>query len=64
MDISVVGSVMHEQAKTNTLEKVNVILTKKSNELAEQQTIKLLESVVPDTSMPESNKGHNVNVAV
>ena len=55
---------MREQAKTNTLEKVSVSLMKTSNEQAEQQATKLLESIAPDTSTPESNKGHNVNVAV
>lgn len=64
MDMSVVGGVMHEQTKTNTLEKVNISLMKTSNEQAEQQAAQILQSVAPDTSSPEGNKGHNVNTAV
>ena len=38
MDMSVVGSVMTQQAKVSTLEKVNTHLLKSNNEQLEQQT--------------------------
>ena len=61
MDMSVVGSVLTEQTKISTLEKVNVNLLKKANEQAEQQATQLLNSIAP---MPEGNKGHNVDTHV
>ena len=61
MDMSVVGSVLTEQTKINTLEKVNVSLLKKSNQQAEQQATQLLESVAP---VPEGNKGHKIDTHV
>ena len=61
MDMSVVGSVLTEQTKINTLETVNVNLLKKSNNQAEQQPSQLLESIPP---MPEGNKGNNIDTHV
>lgn len=61
MDMSVVGTVLTEQTKINTLEKVNVGLLKKTNEQAEQQATQLLNSIAP---MPEGNKGHSVDTHV
>lgn len=58
MDMNVVGSVLTEQTKTNTLEKVNVSLLKKTNEQAEQQINQLIESIPP---LPEGNKGHKID---
>jgi len=60
MDLQAVGQAMNQQAKVNTLDKVNVSLVKTSNDQAEQQTMALLESVAP----AEGNKGQNVNTAV
>lgn len=59
--MNVVGSVLTEQTRVNTLEKVNIHLLKKSNQQAEQQTQQILESVAPK---PEGNKGHNVDITV
>lgn len=64
MDMSVVGGVMREQAKISTLEKVNVSLLKTTNDQAEQQAAKLLESITPVVPSAEGNKGQNVNIAV
>lgn len=61
MDMSVVGGVMNQQTKINTLEKVNVSLLKTANKQAEQQTTQLLDSVAP---IPEGNKGRNIDISV
>lgn len=58
MDMSVVGSVLTEQTQTNTLEKVNVSLLKKSTDQVDQQVTQLLDSIPP---MPEGNKGHHID---
>jgi len=62
MDMSVVGSVMTQQAKVSTLEKVNTHLLKTNNEQAEQQTAQLLESVAPVSN--EDGKGASIDVHV
>ena len=64
MDISAIGQAINQQAKVDTLEKVNVSLLKSSTDQAEQQATQLLESVAPDTSIIEGNKGKNINTAV
>jgi hypothetical protein len=64
MDVSVIGGMLSEQAKINTLEKVNVSLIKTQNDQAEQQVTQILESVAPDTTKPEGSKGNNINIAV
>lgn len=64
MDMSVVGGVLSEQAKVNTLEKVNVSLLKTKNEQAEQQAAEILASVAPVAPSTEGNKGQNINIAV
>ena len=61
MDLGVIGQAMNQQAKIDTLDKVNVSLLKTSNDQAEQQTMQLLESVAIDTSSSEGNKGKNIN---
>lgn len=61
MDMNVVGDVLRHQAKTSTLEKVNISLLKTANDQAEQQAAKIIESVAP---RPEGNKGHNINISV
>ena len=61
MDMSVLGSVLTEQTKTNTLEKVNISLLKKTNDQNELQATQLLESIPP---MPEGSKGHNIDTTV
>lgn len=62
MDMNVVGSVLTEQTKVNTLEKVNVSLLKKANEQHEQQVAQLIDSVAP--AKPEGSKGHNIDLSV
>jgi hypothetical protein len=62
MDMSVVGSVMTQQAKVSTLEKVNTHLLKSNNEQLEQQTAQLIESVAPSTS--SDGKGTTIDVHV
>ena len=64
MDLAAVGQMMNQQAKIETLEKVNVSLIKDTNDQARQQTTQLLESVAPTTSIVEGNKGKNINVSV
>lgn len=61
MDMSVVGSVLTEQTKISTLEKVNVSLLKKNNDQAEQQVSQLLDSI---PAMPEGSKGQNIDTHV
>ncbi|MDA7745742.1 hypothetical protein N8878_00225 [Psychromonas sp.] len=61
MDMNVVGSVLTEQTKINTLEKVNVSLLKESNKQAEQKAAQLIDSIPP---MPEGNKGKNIDTHV
>jgi len=61
MDLGAVGQMMNQQAKVNTLEKVNVSLLKTSNDQNEQLTTQLLESVV-DMPVVEGNKGKNINI--
>ncbi|WP_019614374.1 MULTISPECIES: hypothetical protein [Psychromonas] len=61
MDMSVVGGVMTQQAKISTLEKVNVSLLKTANKQAEEQTVKLLESVKP---APVGNLGKHIDIEV
>lgn len=61
MDMSVVGSVLTEQSRINTLEKVNVSLLKKGNEQAEQHAAQLINSI---PVMPEGSKGHNIDTHV
>jgi len=62
MDMSIVGSVMGNQAKVNALEVVNVSLLKTANEQAEQQAVQLLESVAPAES--SDGKGQNIDIHV
>lgn len=62
MDMSVVGSVMSNQAKVSTLEKVNTHLLKTNNEQVEQQTKQLLDSVAPVIS--PDGKGKHINISV
>ncbi len=64
MDMSVVGGVMSNQAKVNTLEKVNVSLLKTANNQAEQQAAQLLESVAPVAPTPDGSKGQHINISV
>jgi hypothetical protein len=61
MDMAVLGSVLTEQTKVNTLDKVNINLLKKTNDQAELQATQLLESIPP---MPEGSKGNNVDTMV
>lgn len=61
MDIKVLGSVLTEQTKTDTLDKVNISLHKKNIEQTERQATQLLESIPP---MPEGSKGNKVDVTV
>lgn len=61
MDMNVVGNVLTEQTRVNTLEKVNIHLLKQANQQAEQQTQQILQSVAPK---PEGNKGHNIDISV
>jgi len=63
MDMNVLGSVLTEQTKVNTLDKVNISLLKTGNEQAELQATQLLESI-PDMPKPEGNKGHNVDTHI
>jgi len=58
MDINIVASVLTEQTKINTLDKVNVNLLKKSNEQAEQLVSQLIDSI---PAIAEGNKGNNVD---
>jgi len=62
MDMSVVGSVLSNQAKVSTLETVNVSLLKTANEQAEQQAVQLLESVSPVVS--SDGKGQHIDIQV
>lgn len=62
MDMSVVGSVMTNQAKVSTLEKVNTHLLKSNNDQIEQQTKQLLDSVAPVKS--PDGKGKFIDVQV
>lgn len=64
MDLAAVGQMMNQQAKIDTLEKVNVSLIKDTNDQAEQQAAQLLESVAPNTTIVEGNKGKNINLSV
>ena len=61
MDIKVLGSVLTEQTKTDTLDKVNISLHKKNIEQTERQATQLLESIPP---IPEGSKGNKVDVTV
>ena len=61
MDMAVLGSVLTEQTKVDTLDKVNINLLKKTNDQAELQATQLLESI---PAMPEGSKGHNVDMMV
>jgi hypothetical protein len=61
MDMTVLGSVLTEQTKVNTLDKVNISLFKKTNDQAELQAAQLLESI---PAMPEGSKGHNIDAMV
>lgn len=63
MDMSVVAGVMREHAKVDTLEKVNVSLMKTTQEQAELQATKLIESVAP-LPAPEGGKGHSIDLSV
>jgi 16S rRNA G1207 methylase RsmC len=64
MDLAMVGQMMNQQAKIDTLEKVNVSLIKSTNTQAEQQVAQLLDSVALDTTIVEGNKGKNINLSV
>jgi len=61
MDISVLGSVLTEQTKIDTLEKVNISLHKENIEQTERQATQLLESMPP---IPEGSKGNKIDVIV
>lgn len=61
MDMAVLGSVLTEQTKVNTLDKVNINLLKKTNDQAELQATQLLASI---PAMPEGNKGNNIDTMV
>ncbi|WP_354625648.1 putative motility protein [Psychromonas sp. MME2] len=62
MDMAVVGSVLTEQNRINTLEKVNINLLKTTNNQAEQQAAQLIDSIAP--VKPEGSKGHHIDVSV
>ena len=60
--MSLVGSVMSNQAKVSTLEKVNAHLLKTNNEQIEQQTMQLLASVAPVESV--DGKGKHIDISI
>ena len=61
MDINVIGQMMAEKTKVNTLDQVNVALFKNNKEQAEQHMSQLMESIEP---IPIDNKGHIINTKV
>lgn len=56
MSLSSVGAAMGHQQAVSTLDQVNMSLIKKSNDMVEQQTAQLLQSVAP-TSTASSSGG-------
>lgn len=64
MDMSIVGNVMHQQTKIDTLEKVNISLLKTNNEQTEKQVKQLLDSVAVAPASPIGNTGKNINIQV